>query len=131
MSSTITLTTQITIPNAVKMDISRPDFNDDLTECKFTVTLNAGASTGTRVCSWNMTIRDGISDMVARQSSPAVGLNVEDSTRYVILSTRTTATGYTDLIAAWRTNGTSVNRQAAFKALLLSAGHVDSTLTGT
>lgn len=127
--TTLDLTTQVTIPNGQKLDFSRPDFNDDLSECKFSVTLRTG-TTQAQICRWDMTIRDGISDMAARQTVAAVGLNVEDTTRWIIQTTRTTATGYTDLLNAWRAANTSATRKAAFKATLLSAGHIDATLTG-
>lgn len=131
MSQTIDLTTPFSIPNATKLEISRPLFDDDSGECSFSVTLRTNNVTAAKICSWCMIIKDGTSDKVARQASPTVGLNVEDRDRWVILTTRTTATGYTDLVNAWKTGNNSNNRQSAFKALLLSAGHIDSTLTGT
>lgn len=139
MSSSISLTTNFNLPGGAVLDLSRPDFNDDLLECRFAIVLRAnGANGNARICAWDMAIRDpaspvnsGLSDKVARQASPNLALNIEDVTRYVVLTQRSVANAYSDLFAAWKAGGSGSTRQTAFKAALLSAGHVDATLTGT
>lgn len=128
---TIDLTIPFAIPNATKLEIGRPDFDDDTGACLFRLTLKTNNVSSARICAWDMILRDGTSHRVQRQASPAVGLNIEDTQRYVIIDTRSTPTGYTDAVNAWRSSGTANNRQAAFKAHLLSAGHIDASLTGT
>jgi hypothetical protein len=139
MSSSISLTTNFNLPGGAVLDLSRPDFNDDLLECKFSVVLRAnGANGSARICAWDMTIRDpaspvngGLSDKVARNATPNLALNIEDVNRYFVFTQRSVANAYSDLFAAWKSSGTGATRQAAFKAALLSAGHIDATLTGT
>jgi hypothetical protein len=136
MSSQINLGTTFNLGNGAVLDISRPDFNDDLLECKFSVALRTNNAQGNSlICAWDMAVRDsaspvdtGQSDKVARQLSPVLALNIDDRDRYVVLTKRTLATAYTDLFALWKSSGTGAGRQTAFKNALLSAGHIDATL---
>jgi hypothetical protein len=128
--TTLDLAAVIAIPNGTKLDFTRPDFNDELSECKFSVTLRTGV-TQARVCSWDMTIKDGESDAAAKQASPAVGLNIEDLTRWIALSVRATPTGFTDLFNLWRAGNTPGARKTAFKSGLFSGGHLDASLAAS
>ncbi len=132
MSLIIDLTTQIAVPNVAKIFISNFLPNDDLALATMTLTFRTGNATDALIGSVvGFTVRNGISDQIERQAAPGVSLNVEDLARYVIKTTRTTTTGYTDMIDAWRAGASIGARGTALKAHLLSAGHIGSTLTGT
>lgn len=145
MAATIDFTTPLSLPNGTKLDIvwtgSGPNGpygpNDDLSEFRFTVTLRTNNATQARICTREMLIKDGISTQLQRQTTPAVSLAIEDAERYFVhtashdLPTRSTPTGYTDLMNAWRGGSNAGNRNSALKAHLLSAAHIDSSLTGT
>ena len=137
MSFTINLTASLALPNAQRIMSTPPIFNDDLAECRFSMTLITSAAVGAKICSWNMVIRNGLSSQIVRQGTPPVGLNIEDINRYIVMTAaneipeRNTPTGYTDLFNAWKAGVDGPARQAAFKTALMTAGHVDSTLAGT
>ena len=131
MSSLINLNSNFNPPVPSRLEFSRPDFNDEVSECYFSVMLRSNGATNAKYCAWSMIIRNGTSDKAARQSSPAAGLNIEDIDRHIIRTTRSTPTGYTDLLALWSAGGNQNGRQTAFVNGLYSGGHMDSTLAGT
>jgi hypothetical protein len=132
MPSTIDLTTLIGIPNVAKLVISEFVPNDDAAIATMRITVRTGVATDCKVCElWPFTISNTTSDQWERQTSPPVGKNVEDIDRYIVRTTRSTPTGYTDLINAWRAGSSVASRGTALKTHLLSAGHIGATLTGT
>jgi hypothetical protein len=128
---TLDLTTPVSIPNGTKLDISRPDFDDEAGECNFVCVLRTGNATAAKICQWGMVLRDGQSVQANRQLTPAVGLNIDDLDRYVALSIRDTPTGYKDALDVWRAGNTNQQRRAAFAAHLVSAGHLGPGFAGT
>jgi len=137
MSNSIDLNAQILIPNLAKIVIS--DFlpNDALVRATMKLTLRTGNASDSKVCEFapftifDTTTTDTFSDQWERQTSPALGLNIEDINRYIIRATRSTPTGYTDLMNAWKAGATPAARMTALKAHLMSALHLGSTLAGT
>ncbi len=144
MPATIDLTVTVPMGNGAKLDLNwSGDIlgpNDDLAEFHYQATLRMNSANGsTRICTVDAFVRDGISTQLIRQASPAANLDVNDPRRYfqfdpanqMRLAQRSTPTGYTDLINAWRAANSKDNRAAAFKAHLLSAAHIDSSFAGT
>jgi hypothetical protein len=128
----ITLTTSFTIPNGTRLEISKPVFDDDASVCVYSVRLLTPLATNAAVTTWQqMVITNTSSDKIERQMNPPVGLVIEDPRRYFVQSSRATGTGYTDAVNAWRGQTTANARKTAWEAHLLSAGHIDASLTGT
>jgi hypothetical protein len=75
-------------------------------------------------------VRNGTSDRVSRNSSPAVGTPLED---LMILAPGavSTPTGYDQAISAWKAGANPGARKAALETEGLARGWIDSSLTGT
>lgn len=128
----ITLTTPFAIPNGTRLEISKPLFDDDTQVCVYSVRLLTPNATNAQVVTWQqLVITNVTSDRIERQGSPAAGLVIEDPRRYFIQSSRATAGAYTNAVNVWRAEATPAARKTAWEAHLLSAGHIDATLTGT
>jgi len=138
MPATIDLTTAVAMGNGTKIDLNWSGDvlgpNDDLAEFHYTATLRMNSANGlTRICTVDLFVRDGISTQLTPQPTPPAGLDVNDPRRYFLFDTvntmrlpqRSTPTGYTDLMNAWRGGNSPGNRTTALKAYLLSAGHVN------
>lgn len=126
------LTTPVTIPNGTRLIFGPFSFDDDNGVLTVPVQLRTAPSADALICQTTMVIRDGESTKIARQASPAVGLGVEDIQRHLIITTRTTPTGYTDAFTAMRAaTNTKGARRTALEAHMLSVGHVDATLAYT
>ncbi len=129
---TLDLTVPFTTPNLTKLAVSRPDVEEDSQFIRYRITLRtAGNASASAVCTLEMLITNGFSTTIARETSPPVGLPLSDHRRYFKVSSLRTPTGYTDAVALYDAGG-SGNKQAAFKAHLLSAGYIDPvTLAAT
>jgi hypothetical protein len=128
----ITLTTAFTVPNGTRLVFGKFDFNDDTSTMTVPMELKTPPATDATVARYVLTITNGTCSLLTRQASPTVGLGLDDPTRWITHSTRTVATGYTDAITAFRGAANNANaRRTAMEAHMLSAGHIDSTLTGT
>lgn len=128
----ITLTTPFVLQNGTRLVFGKFDFNDETQVMTVPMELRTPPATDAPVARYVLTITNGTCSLLSRQASPAVGLGIDDPTRYIVQSTRTVATGYTDAMTAWRgATNTSSGRKTAMEAHMLSAGHIDSSLTGT
>jgi hypothetical protein len=126
------LSPTISIPNAT--DLAFLDFKMSVDTQEFLVTwvMRTNAANGNQpVCDGSMAIRNGSCSTLARQGAPGT-TSINDVNRYVIQGSRTVATGYTDMMAAYL--GAANNKTAQMTALMnhmYSAGHVNANLALT
>jgi len=128
----ITLTTPVAIPQGTRLLIGFPQIDESNSYMVVPVALLTPAASNREVCRANIQLADGVSQMVARQASPPVGLALDNPDNYFVITTRATPTAFTDAMAVLRAaNNTPAARRLALEAHMLSAGHIDATLTGT
>lgn len=125
----ITLTTAIVNPNGTRLIIQDVHPNDVNSTMTVTLELRTPSGTDHVVSSRTITIRNGVSDRVSRAVLTA-SQRLEDWLLYEP-NVLTTATGYTDAIAAWRGGTTAAGRRTALETQMLAAGTIHSSLTGT
>lgn len=128
-----TLSVNYPSPPINKLEFSRFDFDEDTQTLTYNVTLKTGVATDANVCRVTMVIKDGLSTTLARNATPAVGLNYADAERYFVhnaaheLPTRSTPTGFTDALATRNASyANAAARKAALEDLQWSAGHIDT-----
>lgn len=124
----LALTVNFNLPGGTRLVYGKFDFDDDNEILTYPLQIRTSGTTDCLICQTTMVIRNGISTAVARQASPAVGLNIEDIQRYLVLSTRSTPTGYTDAKTADRAAANNkAARRLANETHQSTAGHVDAT----
>jgi hypothetical protein len=121
------LSVNFTIPNGQRLEYPKFKWDEENKVLSFDVELRMSAGNGSRVITRvPMEIRDGDSDQLTRQASPAAGINIDDPAGYFVKTKRATPTGYTDAINAWRAANATNTRRSALEAHLSSAGHIDN-----
>ncbi len=125
----INLTTPVAITNGTRLVIADVNPNDAAQSMSITYELRTAPATDLLISTATIVIRNSTSDRVLR-GAPPVGAGVQAFLR-TELNAVATPTGYTDAINAWRGQATAAARRNALDALGLSAGWVDSSLTGT
>ena len=132
----INLTTNFNLPGGARLVVDRPSgakmFDEDAEILRVAVELRLAAATNALIVAVLLEITNVESDKIARQATPAVGLNIDDRDRYFVRTKRATPTGYTDAMNAWKAGATPAARKSALEAHMLAAGHIDATsLAGT
>lgn len=125
----ITLTAPFALANGTRLVATMAKPDDD--EQVFTITyeLRTAPATDIVLASQTIRVRNTRSERLQRNAS-ATGIAARDLIQ-VDPNGISTPTGYTDAIAAWRAAATPATRRAALDAVGLSAGWIDSSLTGT
>lgn len=129
----VSLNTGFTLPNGMRLEFGRFDFNDDDQILTVPFELRTGTPSGRRyICGGMLRIRNGDCSLLSRNTNPEPGLDISNPTHYFVQSSRVVATGYTDAKAAERAAANTPGaRRTANEAHLYSAGHIDSSLAGT
>jgi hypothetical protein len=105
--------------------------NDDVQILSYEAQLWSGLAANALVCSTGiLTIANGTSSLLTRQTNPAAGLIISDRDRYFVVSSHATPTGYTDAMAVARAAANDpVSRRAALEAHIV-ATHFAANLAG-
>jgi hypothetical protein len=106
-------------------------FNDDVQILSFLIQLWTGLAANALVCTSDLlTIANGTSSFLTRQTSPAAGLGISDRDRYFIVSSHATPTGYADAMAVARAAANDpASRRAALETHIV-ATHFAANLAG-
>lgn len=126
----INLTTPFNQNNGTRLIVIRVDPRDEDQEMTVTLQMRSSVASGDNVVSEaTIVIRNGVSDRVSRATLSAgqpYSMALVPESR--VLST---ATGFTDAMAAWKGGSNNTGRKAALETQMLSAGTIHSSLTGT
>lgn len=116
-----------TSQNGARLVFGEFHFNDDTGVMSVDVDLRTMSAAGNRkLCGFTLIVTDTTSIVVARNASPASGLNIDDPTYYFTFGVRSTPTGYTDMKTNERAAAnTKAARRTANEAWVFSAGHID------